>query len=137
MIEFFLQVQHLNDLIHIRLIYLVAVKLDWQHDILVYIQNWHQVIILKHKTDISPAKYSQLFVIHSANFFSADFDTSRSRYIQPAKHIEQCRFSLSCQVISKKNCRFLQLKETILIASSVLGKDFSSPTPVLAFPSFL
>ena len=86
---------------------------------------------------------------HLAEFFPQGIDLELSdvdavdqnltllELVVPADQGKNCRFSLSCQVISKKNCRFLQLKETILIASSVLEKNFSFPTPVLAFPSFL
>ena len=86
---------------------------------------------------------------HLAEFFPQGIDLDLSdvdavdqnltllELVVPADQGKNRRFSLSCQVISKKNGRFLQLKETILIASSVLEKNFSFPTPVLAFPSFL
>lgn len=85
-------------------------------------------------------KRNPLMQFRKADLFqrnAVDPDFTFLRRIKPQQQTQNRRFSLSCQVISKKNCRFLQLKENILIASSVLEKDFSFPAPVPAFPFFL
>ncbi len=97
----------------------------------------NQIIALKNKTDrVIPVGIPVSVLIPFCGN-SVNNQIAVIIAVQAADDVQQGRFSLSCQVISKKNCRFLQLKETILIASSVLEKNFSFPTPVLAFPSFL
>jgi len=77
------------DLIHISPVNGISVQFYGEYNILVYVQNRHQIIILKYKADISSAEYCELFVIHFTDFFTSDLYTPRTGNVQSAQHIQK------------------------------------------------
>ena len=129
-----IEAERVKQLIHVQRL-LTQISADF--DVLTDGQVGDEVIHLENVTQMFAAIECQCFLVHVRHALAVDVDIPGIGLINAADDVQQGRFTLSCQVISKKNCRFLQLKKTILIASSVLEKDFSSPIPVLEFPSFL
>ena len=93
MLAFFCQPQQLQDLVDIILIRPPSVQLDRHDDVFINIQHRHEIVVLKNKADVAPAKNRQRFVAHAPKLLSVDSDRARRRAVQPAQHIEQRRFA--------------------------------------------
>lgn len=79
-------------------------------------QNRKQIKLLKNKSNPFPAECRQLLIAVTVNIFTIVSQRAGRWLIQAGNQMKQGAFSLSCQVISKKNIEFTQ-KERLPIAA--------------------
>lgn len=90
---FLLQTKCFYNMCNMRAIRPVAVQFDRKHDILVNVQHRHEIVTLKHKSDLAPAEDRERIVVKRKNVLSLDLYFSVRRAVQPAEHMKQRRFS--------------------------------------------
>ena len=92
-LEFVLKAQHLHDLNHEFLIHGVAIQFHRQNNVLMHIQNRHQIVVLEHKPNVAAAEDGKLLVVHLGQFLVPNHHAAGSGSIQTAHHVQQGGFA--------------------------------------------
>lgn len=85
--QLFLQPQQCNNVVNISFIRSVPVKFNWQNDIFIHIQDRHQIIILKYKSNPSSSENRKLIRFHLRNILSAHNHSSVCWCMQSSEHM--------------------------------------------------
>ena len=83
----------MDDFIHVPLVHLVSIQFYGQDNVLIDIQDWNQVIILKDKPNVPSSKDGKLLVIHFPDLLAPDEHASGCWHVQASQHVQKRGFS--------------------------------------------